>query len=99
MNNFTKFHVSIIKKNYNEAQLKFIKIWAEYINRPYKTNFILLEKPADKKAKINKRNILSIPCEFIRYINEETELVKMYNDDFVLLMAKIGIKVKVEEVK
>lgn len=96
------YEIKILKNNYNVTQTKFINIWNDYIKRinnnlPYK--YILLEKPRSKsKTKTDIRKIAGIKAYFVRYINEKTEMVRMNEIDFVILMAKIGIKFEIKEI-
>jgi len=96
------YEIKILKNNYNDSQTKLINIWNDYIKRinnnlPYK--YILLEKSRSKsKTKTNIRKIAGIKAYFVRYINEKTEIVRMSEINFVLLMAKMGIEFEIKEI-
>lgn len=53
-----------------------------------------------KKHKTDNVRICGLPGKLVSHVNDKKELVKMDTDKFILLMAKVGINVKVKvEVK
>ena len=96
------FEIEIKEGMYTLGQLNIIKIWENKI-KSFKTcgidtGYVLFQKPATN-AKSNKRRLCGFECDLVSYTNNGMEMVKMKNDKFILLMAKIGIDIDLSEVR
>lgn len=90
------FEVEIKNKKYNSEQTHLINIWSEYLKTD-RIGYILLEKKAGRPTTTGIRKINGVETEFVRYINDKKEMVKINEINFILLMAKCGVEVKVNE--
>lgn len=90
------FEIKIVEKEYNDQQSYLINIWNEYL-KTNRIGYILLVKPAGRATKTNIRRINGIKTEFVRYVKDKKEMVKINEINFILLMAKCGVEVKVNE--
>lgn len=94
------------KDSYNENQNKLIEIWNSYLERFNDTGndlgYIFLSKKATNKInKTNIRYVYGIRAEFVGYVPylNDREVVKVETMNFILLMAKSGIKVNIEKIQ
>ena len=51
------------------------------------------------KAKGDNRRIAGLKAECISYLKNDIEMVKMSVEDFIKLMAKVGVEMRVKRVK
>jgi len=97
----SNIEISIQKGNYNSAQQTLIDIWEKkcrmFQSTGLDTGYVTFTNRRPKRPKTDNRRIAGLKAECISYLNDDRELVKMSNDNFLLLMSKMGINVNLAE--
>lgn len=88
------------KEDYAPQQQMLADIWKQHIdavNDGYDLGFITFSNKAPKNPKTDNRRIAGIKAERVfTYQKGERELVKMTVENFIYLMAKVGIDMEIE---
>lgn len=93
--------ISIEDKEYEPRQQTLIDIWHSHLKNVQdglNLGFLTFVNKRPKNPKSNNRRIAGLKAESISYLKDDRELVKMSDENFIYLMAKMGIGITIEEV-
>ena len=89
-------------KSYPEETKHLVDIWNRHVASMKYNNwtgeFITFANKAPKNPRSDSRRIAGFPAELVSYLRDDTELVKMSVENFVYLMAKMGVEIEAKEV-
>jgi len=89
--------IKIIDDNYNEQQQNLITIWDTNL-KAFKKGVTLLNTIVFQKQRDKNKTIAGLKYKVQRYLNDNMILISMTIEDYILLMAKMGINIKIKEV-
>lgn len=93
----TKMEIEI--KSYPEEARNLIEIWEKYVSSSVDgLGYITFVNARPERAKGSGRIIAGLEARSIAYIGEDRELIKMTVENFIYLMAKSGVDIKLKEV-
>jgi hypothetical protein len=95
-----EFEIYIKPKQYEPAQQVLIDLWEKHledINGGLNLGFVTFKNKRPNNPKNENRRIAGINAKSIAYLREDQELVKMSDEKFLYLMAKVGIDIQVKE--
>ena len=96
------FEMRIKPKEYEPSQKVLIALWEaqlKNVKAGFDSGYVTFINKRPKNPKSNYRRIAGIMAESTSYLQEDKELVKMTEENFIYLMAKMGIHIEVEEVE
>jgi len=89
--------IEIIPGNYNEQQKKLINIWNKKLEN-FKKIGTLDDIIIIKKVKDKRKTIVGFKFKLLKELDNQTQMISMSIEDYILLMVKLGINIKLDEV-
>lgn len=90
--------VAIEIKSYPEETKHLVDIWNRHVESmkyyDWTGEFITFVNRTPKNLRSDSRRIAGFPAEVVSYLRDDTELVKMSVENFVYLMAKMGVEIE-----
>ena len=77
-----------------------INLWEKHlrdIKDGLNMGFITFTNKRPKNPRNDNRKIAGIKAESIAYLRDDRELVKMTDENFIYLMAKMGLDIEIQE--
>ncbi len=91
---------SIAIKSYPPEAKALVDIWERYARSGMNSHgieFLTFVNKRPKNPRSNNRRIAGLPAQSISYLKDDTELVKMSVENFIYLMAKVGVLLEIKE--
>ena len=92
--------ITVKDKDYLPPQQMLVDIWKEHLKHVgdgLNLGFLTFTKQRPKNPKSDTRKIAGIKAECVSYLKDDRELVKMSEQNFILLMAKMGIDMDIQK--
>jgi len=80
---------------YPQEAKNLVDVWVAYMNNSLRDEFVVFRVRQPKNPKSDSRRIGGISAQCVSYLQDDTELVKMSVENFILLMAKAGVVMEV----
>ena len=94
------FEIRIKPKDYEPAQLVLIDLWEKHlknVRNGINLGFVTFTNKRPKNPKTDNRRIAGLKAESVSYLRDDRELVRMTDENFIYLMARMGIDLEMTE--
>jgi len=95
-----EFEIRIKPGDYIPAQQTLIDLWNKHledIKDGLNLGYVTFTNKRPKRPRGNTRRIAGVMATSISYLQNDRELIKMSDENFIYLMAKMGIDIEVIE--
>jgi|GEM_PF-2103101 len=94
--------VEVKIKSYPPEAKNLVDIWNNYAKSnmsSYGIEFLTFVHKRPKNPKSDNRRIAGLPARLVSYLKDDTELVRMSVENFIYLMAKVGVDLEVNQIE